>query len=103
MGGVAAAILADAAGGQGHGCEQKFPVNELLGVRRSIQSAADISSKTLQRPKTPRRVHGTGVADVLGQAHRQTGHRSQHSQRYCTMATLGDERDATVPLLVFFL
>ncbi|CAN0201301.1 unnamed protein product, partial [Ectocarpus sp. 8 AP-2014] len=49
MGGVAAAILADAAGGQGHGCEQKFPVNELLGARRSIQSAADISSKTLQR------------------------------------------------------
>ncbi|CAM9772618.1 unnamed protein product, partial [Ectocarpus sp. 13 AM-2016] len=54
IGGVAAAILADAAGGQGHGCEQKFPVNELLGVRRSIQGAADISSKTLQRPKTPR-------------------------------------------------
>lgn len=37
MGGVAAAILADAAGGQGHGCEQKVLRAARLRPRRKIK------------------------------------------------------------------
>lgn len=32
----------------------KVPVNELLGIKRTVQGAEDISTKTLQRPNTPR-------------------------------------------------